>query len=772
MEYLQNQGNIYQNNISQNSRNIEYNLANNAHNNSINGMNTGIIPRNFNQNIINKTNKIKKHEQLQDIKNHNNDTKDNFMISPLSGERISVENFSHNNMTPFFGSNVKQSTTISTQPIMENYTGNVYNYRNKSEVPTMFDPSQRVHQVNGTPVYNEELLQRYVPSDKKQNESPVRKVNVGPGLNQGYSNIPCGGLNQSNKRDFIMPKTVDELRVLSNPKKQYKGRVISGLKEKQRGLQSKVVKNLPDRYYNNSEDRYFTSVVTPKNKVREKVRVKRTNRQCSRAHTGAAGPTNHERPSKRGLYRKSRNNTYLNSGLRNLGAEGNWDPNKDTENYGKDSFDLPLNERDTTQKDSPLLNLTTAIKSIVTPIQDLLKTTKKENFIGNERPNGNMGAQMPKKMTVHDVNDIMRTTVKETTLHDSEPTNLAGPTKLTVYDPNDVLRTTIKETNIHEERVGNMAGPSKLKVHDPNDIMKTTIKETNIHDNRTGNLNAVAKKGVAYDPNNTPRTTIKETNIHNNRSGTLKEHTGSKPKVYQLDEVRPTVRNTLEEVDKTLNLSGEKKSTVYDPNDVPLATIKDTNIHHTRSGNIGNPGQNKEDGYLVAGVQAPNTHRQFTSDNDYTGNPDGDTGKGGGEGYLTANYEAKNINRQFLADNEYVGTANSEHEKPKSYDDAYNAELNYNKEKIATGREPTKSNVKVSVGESDINIDIKKLESDIINIREMNVNKIYSAVPGKLEETTTTSKIPLQQDINVDRIENDILQAFKENPYTQSLSSF
>ena len=56
-------------------------------------------------------------------------------------------------------------------------------------------------------------------------------------------------------------------------------------------------------YYNNSPDRYFTSVVVPKNKVRERVRVKKTNRQCSTSYTGAAGPTMHNRPEKRGLYR-------------------------------------------------------------------------------------------------------------------------------------------------------------------------------------------------------------------------------------------------------------------------------------------------------------------------------------------------------------------------------------------------------------------------------------------------------------------------------------
>jgi len=205
---------------------------------------------------------------------------------------------------------------------------------------------------------------------------------------------------------------------------------------------------------------------------------------------------------------------------------------------------------------------------------------------------------------------------------------------------------------------------------------------------------------------------------------------------------------------------------------VPQATIKDTNIHHVRAGNIGTQGQDKSDGYLTKGVQAPNTNRQFTSDVEYTGIPDGDVGKGHGEGYLVTNYEAKNTSKQFLSDNDYTGIANSEHEKPTSYDSSYNAQLNYNKEKIAQGRSPTKTSVKLAVGQEDINIDIKKLESDIVNIRDMNVDKIYSAVPGMIEGATTNEKVPLQQNINVERLENEILQAFEDNPYTQSLSSY
>ena len=228
--------------------------------------------------------------------------------------------------------------------------------------------------------------------------------------------------------------------------------------------------------------------------MREKVRAKRTNRQCTKEYTGNAGAVVNKRPEKKGLYRKSRRNCYVNSGLRNLGQEGSWDGKKDEENYGKNSIVLPLNERDTTQGEAQKLNLTTTIKSIIAPIQDVLKTTRKENVIGNPRPNGNFNAQIPSKITVHDPNDVARTTIKETNIHDNRTGNMAGPKKLTVYDPNDIARTTIKETNIHDVRTGNMSGPNKITVHDPNDIARTTIKETNIHDVRTGNMNGPVKK--------------------------------------------------------------------------------------------------------------------------------------------------------------------------------------------------------------------------------------------------------------------------------------
>jgi hypothetical protein len=174
MDLVSPQRNIYQNNITQRARTQEQQLVDRSFRNSINALQTNTIPRNFNQNILNQTNKFKIHEQLQDIREQNiNDKK--YIISPLSGERISAENFSHSNMTPFFGSNATQSTVDNVNSTrVETFSGNDKHYRNKTEVPTMFDPKFNVNNVYGSQVHGDETFQRYLASDKKQNEVPIR----------------------------------------------------------------------------------------------------------------------------------------------------------------------------------------------------------------------------------------------------------------------------------------------------------------------------------------------------------------------------------------------------------------------------------------------------------------------------------------------------------------------------------------------------------------------------------------------------------------------
>ena len=71
------------------------------------------------------------------------------------------------------------------------------------------------------------------------------------------------------------------------------------------------------------------------------------------------------------------------------------------------------NERDITSTRVYQGNLTSLIKSIAAPVIDMIKITKKEEFIDNPRHFGNMGIQIPSKQTIYDPNDIAKTTIKE-----------------------------------------------------------------------------------------------------------------------------------------------------------------------------------------------------------------------------------------------------------------------------------------------------------------------------------------------------------------------
>jgi len=181
----------------------------------------------------------------------------------------------------------------------------------------------------------------------------------------------------------------------------------------------------------------------------------------------------------------------MNSGLRNVNIE-----NSGNHDYGKGSYKARPNERDVTGTRTHTSNLVSAVKAIITPLQDVLKRTKKENVVGNNRPEGNMNPNVPNKMTVYDPNDIARTTIKEQTETNDHKGNMNGPKRITVYDPNDVAKTTIKETLIHDNREGPLApqNPAKAKIYEYDTAPKVTIRETLDEVDFTTNLSPAQHK--------------------------------------------------------------------------------------------------------------------------------------------------------------------------------------------------------------------------------------------------------------------------------------
>ena len=72
---------------------------------------------------------------------------------------------------------------------------------------------------------NQSMIDRQYTTNKRQGELPFEKV-VASGLGQNYGNEGVTGFQQYETQEFIKPKTVDDLRVKSNPKLTY-GKVLS-----------------------------------------------------------------------------------------------------------------------------------------------------------------------------------------------------------------------------------------------------------------------------------------------------------------------------------------------------------------------------------------------------------------------------------------------------------------------------------------------------------------------------------------------------------------
>ena len=121
---------------------------------------------------------------------------------------------------------------------------------------------------------------------------------------------------------------------------------------------------------------------------------------------------------------------------------------------------------------------------------------------------------------------------------------------------------------------------------------------------------------------------------------------------------------------------------------------------------------------------------------------------------------------------EHTGNAGSSTQQEMAQDQYFRADLNPNKEIIAQGREPTPESTKLSNGMDTINMDIKKIESDYFTHHQTGVDRVYQVIPTDMDCKYTRDKDTLDNDKLAYRIEGDLLDPFKHNPYTHSLHSF
>jgi hypothetical protein len=157
----------------------------------------------------------------------------------------------HNNMVPFFGGRVTQSMyNGATDGILDTYTGSgKHTFFRKDEAPAFFKPEPATGLPWGKQVETDFEQSRMVTSMRMANVFPIEQTQVGPGVNDGYTNLPSGGYQQDAIREFALPKTTDEIRVVTKPKLTYEGVVVPGAHYiTEPGIQAPVKKNRPDRF--------------------------------------------------------------------------------------------------------------------------------------------------------------------------------------------------------------------------------------------------------------------------------------------------------------------------------------------------------------------------------------------------------------------------------------------------------------------------------------------------------------------------------------------
>ena len=205
------------------------------------------------------------------------------------------------------------------------------------------------------------------------------------------------------------------------------------------------------------------------------------------------------------------------------------------------------------------------------------------------------------------------------------------------------------------------------------------------------------------------------------------------------------------------------KLTPYDSNDIARTTIKETNIENSHTGQLTGP--------IKLGVYDPNnlveTNRQFTSNHQYSGNAENQQR---GLGYITNIQNAPNTNRQDTGDHEYGGVAGGYYKKSTIYDSSLGSRINESKERTLLGRKPTPESVKMSIGGDRIHVTNTRLLGDGSD-NEPGLKKIIMSTYNNNIGAQNQSKHQYDNTILGERIDPILLQPFKNNPLTQSLSS-
>ena len=482
----------------------------------------------------------------------------------LTGDKVDQDYFRHNNMVPFFGGNIRSRNVDANanESVLDNYIGSGSQTIVKKEQAPLFAPGENYQWANGAPNTTDFMRSRVNPSSRMANVKPFEEQRVAPGLGLGFTSEGSGGFNSGMmNRNAWNEKTVDELRVATNPKSS--GHLLLGHEGPamnyitRRGELGVMEKNRPDGSFEVGQDRYLTTTGLEKAPTLRSVPIERfVNRpETTAEYAGIAGY------GKSNLYVDGEHMPTHRIELGSVpftpaGASGKYGATES--DYGMKSKVAYPNNRSSNTQNSYYGAIGGAFGAAVAPLLDALRPSRKENTIGTLRPYQNAKSNVSSSY-VYDPNDKPLPTIRETTESSKFHLNVNANQRGGAYQVAEQQPIhNARETTGNYFYAGNSSAGARsqdMRSYEAeynqrnNDIKSSTIDgrlvpgNMNLYD---GNINMAAKPKDNYLVNSrplAPQGTTEAPSIYN-----MGRMSGAEPlyQTIQLDRNSPDVLNALQ----------------------------------------------------------------------------------------------------------------------------------------------------------------------------------------------------------------------------------
>jgi hypothetical protein len=443
-------------------------------------------------------------------------------FNSLTGNKVEIDRFQHNNMVPFFGSTIKGAQVDSNHhSILDNHQGSGSQNIKKVEQAPLFKPADNVQLTHGAPNITSFVQSRQLPSTKMANVLPWEQQKVGPGLGLGYTTEGADGFNSGMMdRKAWQPPTVDELRAQTNPKVTYglfghEG--PAGTKIQNLPIQGKVEKNRPDTVHALGPEHWLTTTGSTLAQAQIPQQMISDTDHCTTEYYGPGGVASDSKASYMKSHHEAPHRQELcGPHLNPVGAAGQGAANDN--DYGAKGYKIPKNNRQVScesHNNGIVGGINSTFKAMMAPIVDALRPTRKEDVINNANALGNVQAMVP-SLPLTNPGEKLRTTNKEMTsdkiglnyLNVSNVTSAEGGYQVTQPLIKDQQRNSCNSSSLGF--VGNTAmGSSQM------DVTAWNMQHNNV--NKTYQNWPMPGGTSIFNPNANIEITKKDKNRVNNR---------------------------------------------------------------------------------------------------------------------------------------------------------------------------------------------------------------------------------------------------------------